>query len=88
MPKNVFVMNVRAVHALQMHTCTVCLISPDSFYIVTYYIKCVKTSWTYSNSVYMIGCTVYRKIRFSEKLYIYKNVEAERGYSPPKKEGK
>ena len=31
---------------------TICLGSSDPFYIVTYYIKWVTTSWTYSRMVY------------------------------------
>ena len=28
--------------------CTICQISSDPFYVVTYYMKCVTTSWTHS----------------------------------------
>ena len=40
------------------HVCTVCPRSSDPFYIVTYYIKLVTTSWTHSTSLGKINIIV------------------------------
>ena len=50
-------MKFKCMRYAMMHVCTVCPESSDPFYIVTYYIKWVTTSWTY--------CTLSRKANFN-----------------------